>query len=213
MHIENATQEKAICRKGVDVHMKNYIYAAIGMVVFVVCGFAFAEYMATSTPALTAEEYTLLRESRVNELFREEPGVIVVEVAGEVVNPGVYRLEAGSVIADAIEAAGGVTEYAVMENINLLEYVEYSQKIVVPSANMGIDKTEETSENNVIRININIATAQELEVLPRVGPVTAQNIIDYRERSGDFKTTRDIMRVRGIGQITFENLRDLITVD
>jgi competence protein ComEA len=159
-----------------------------------------------------------------------------VHVTGAVAAPGVYALPRGSIWQDAINAAGGPAERAALDGVNLARAVADGDQIVVPetaptatpapptatlapgvtptaaspgSAPAAGPNTESTGGG---KININTATASELDRLPGVGPAIAQRIIDYRTANGLFKTPEDIMKVKGIGPATFAKIKDLISV-
>lgn len=133
------------------------------------------------------------------------PGLITVYVSGAVMMPGVYSLPEGSRVEDAITAAGGFAPGAEEASINLAELLVDGQQLDVP----GI---LETSHIIILRININTASAAELNTLPSIGPTTAQAIVDYRLEHGEFATIQDIQRVPGIGPATYEKIKDYITV-
>jgi len=126
---------------------------------------------------------------------------ISVYVEGEVVSPGVYTLNEGDLVADAIEAASGFTPEADEGSVNLAATVRDGDHIHVYSAGEVPQK-----------ININTADAWLLEALPGIGEVLAQRIIDYREEYGPFQQVEDLMQVEGIGASTFEKLKGNITV-
>jgi competence protein ComEA len=146
---------------------------------------------------------------------------LVVQVRGAVLRPGVYELPPGSRVKDAIEAAGGFLADANTEKINLASSVADGQEIVVPNLSETLDgvggevPTEEgttETESPSYLIDINYATAEELETLPGIGPTLALRIVQYREEHGPFQTIEDIMNVSGIGQATFEKIKDYIYV-
>ncbi len=133
-----------------------------------------------------------------------------VYITGEVKKPGVYSIAMGDRIEDIIKYAGGVTEYAVLEYVNLAEIVSDEQHIIIPN-----DDVRENIETMVVgskKININKATRNELTQITGVGDVTAESIIKYREEQGKFKTIEDIKKVSGIGEKTFEKLRNEIDI-
>lgn len=116
-----------------------------------------------------------------------------VYIGGEVNNPGNYPLYAGDTVDDLVRAAGGLTEGADLGHI----------EVVVA----GRGRVAELQQ-----VNINTAGAWLLAALPGIGEVRAQAIIDYRQRNGPFRDTREIMKVEGIGEATLELIKDLITV-
>ncbi len=138
------------------------------------------------------------------------PRPILVYVSGAVENPDVYPLQAEAIVKEAIQAAGGATEEADLERINLAKRVHDGEHIHVPKIGeaVGPPMSEESG-----KININTATLEELDSLPGIGPVYAQRIVEYRTQKGPFKTIEEIMNVPGIGEKMFEKIKDLITVD
>ena len=149
------------------------------------------------------------------------PAPIVVHISGAVNNPGVISLLSGSRLQDAIEAAGGFTDYADDQNLNLAAFLEDGKYIQVPtiaaiSAAIEVSPTPTWGSRSFTidsKIDINTATQQELESLPFIGSEYAQRIIAYRNANGPFKTIESIQEVYGIGSKTFEYIQDLITVE
>jgi competence protein ComEA len=142
------------------------------------------------------------------------PGPIRVHVSGAVHQPDVYKLPAGCIVKDAVAAAGGPTESADLDGINLAVELNDQQQVYVPRqgevAPMAPASAGEGAASGPV--NINTAPAAELETLPGIGPKTAETIVEYREANGPFGTTEDIMDVPGIGEGTFEKIKDGITV-
>ncbi len=134
------------------------------------------------------------------------PGVLSVYVSGAVATPGVYSLPEGSRVDAAIRAAGGLIPGAEPERINLAALLEDGEQIDVP----GIVSTNHV---NAGRVNINTATASELDALPGIGPTTAQMIVDYRLQHGPFQFIQDIQNVPGVGPSTYDGIKDYITVE
>ncbi|MEF3245536.1 MAG: ComEA family DNA-binding protein [Caldisericaceae bacterium] len=145
------------------------------------------------------------------------PKKIKVYVAGEVKKPDVYELEEGSIVKDAILLAGGATENANLLAINLAKRVNDEDQIIVPTKSLDInDLTSEiaiasSTKSATGKININTASKTELMELPGIGETKAQAIIDFRTKNGPFKNPHDIVNVSGIGEKTYENIKDLIT--
>jgi len=151
------------------------------------------------------------------------PEGVVVYITGAVVRPGLYSLPEKSRVGDAIDAAGGFLADAEKSEFNLAALVEDGTQIDVPfvanstaqaTAPFNVIKTPTpigTPANNLI--NINTASLAELDALPGIGPTTAQKIIDYRNQNGPFASIEDIKRVPGIGNATYENIKNLITVE
>jgi competence protein ComEA len=143
-----------------------------------------------------------------------------VHVTGEVNQPGVYELPIDSRVYDAVQAAGGFTLDANAEAINLAAPLEDGQQVRVPSKisnqepdlNQGEEEGFRSPPPIYLLININTASQEVLETLPEIGPVTAENIISYRQNEGAFTQVEEIQKVPGIGPITYEAIKDLITV-
>lgn len=154
------------------------------------------------------------------------PGPLRVFVNGEVVAPAVYEFPAGSLVADAIEAAGGFTGEADEDVVNLAFPLADGMQVFVPTVGESagppapivvapVGGGGESSSGGTTAgglVNINTANLDELDTLPGVGPSTAQRIIDYRDANGPFASIEEIMNVSGIGEVTFERLKDLIAV-
>ncbi len=146
------------------------------------------------------------------------PAPLRVYVSGAVHRPEVYELPPGSIIRDALEAAGGATSNADLDCINLAQEVRDQQQVYVPRRGeasppaAGVSGGAGSAGTTGGKININTATAAELETLPRIGPTMAQRIVEYREANGPFQTIEDIQNVPGIGPTTFAGIEDLITV-
>ena len=186
------------------------IVAAVFALVFGVLYFAGENRGAVVTrqnaPAIIAED--------LPDDTREAPAVIV-HIAGEVRSPGVYELPGGSRVSDALDIAGGPTGDADLNRINLASLLTDAQQIIVPKilAAGEPDPYVYIDDAAIKLVNINTADLRALMALPGVGEVTAGNIISYRERNGLFKQISDIKNVPRIGERTFEQLQDLITVD
>jgi competence protein ComEA len=147
------------------------------------------------------------------------PAPIKVFVSGEVANPAVYELPAGAIIQDLVRSAGGFTESAVQDVVNQaltlsdgmhIHVPGQEQDISIPVVSGGAGAGGLSGDG---AININLATLQDLETLPGIGPSLAQAIIDHRELIGSFNRIEDITDVPGIGPAKFEALKDLITVE
>jgi len=137
------------------------------------------------------------------------PEPVTVHVTGLVRTPGLYRLPAGARVADAITAAGGPVEGAVLEAINLARVLFDGEQLIV--AGPGEEPGSAAAASDT-RVNLNRASASQLQALPGVGPVLAQRIVDHRETRGPFRSVRDLRQVKGIGDKLFRALQDLVTV-
>lgn len=140
------------------------------------------------------------------------PGPIQVPVDGAVGRPGDYTLPPGSLVDDAVRAAGGPSADADLERVNLAAALGDGQQVHVPRFGEVLPTPTPYGLDADGRVDINLAGAALLETLPQIGPKTAQSIIEYREAQGPFETTEQIQEVKGIGPATFEKIKDLITV-
>lgn len=139
---------------------------------------------------------------------------IVVHITGQIRNRGVIYISEGARTIDAINAAGGALEEADLDRVNLARVVQDGEKLHVPAVDEITDDNTSFSYTGdaSAKINVNIASASQLEALPGIGPVLAGRIVDFREREGRFQKPEDIMKVSGIGPKVYDNLKDSITV-
>lgn len=151
----------------------------------------------------------------------ETPQPIRVHVTGAVKNAGVYDLPAGSILKDALAAAGGAIDSATIDKLNLAAKLNDGQQIVigetVTAAQPSTSNQQQATSSQPLAasnqlVNINTATLDQLQTLPKVGAVTAQRIIEYRTKNGPFTRVEDIQKVSGIGDATYATLAPLITV-
>ncbi|MDW7651885.1 MAG: ComEA family DNA-binding protein [Bacillota bacterium] len=138
----------------------------------------------------------------------EQKAAILIHVAGAVLRPGVYELQEGDRVLDAVEAAGGSLEEGDPHALNLAEPLYDGRRITVPYIReSGVEVAPESG-----KININTATAAEFESLPGIGPAKAGAIADFREQHGPFTDLADLALVPGIGPKTVESLKEYITL-
>ena len=159
-----------------------------------------------------AESSNLNLEEKIN----EKESLIVVEIKGEVVNPDVYTLNEGSIIKDLIDIAGGLTTEADISNINRAKEIKNHELIIIKNIN---DKTteDEVIEDSISEeviddtlISINNSDIEQLKEIPGIGEVKAKAIISYRESNGEFRSIDELKNVDGIGEKTFEKIKDNI---
>ena len=148
---------------------------------------------------------------------------IYVYICGEVANPGVYELSEDSRIYEAVDAAGGFTENAARESINLASKVSDGMQITIynkeeaaslPAGGTSAGKKsgQDQMSGSSSLVNLNTATKEELMTLKGIGESKAEDIIRYREKSGGFKKIEDIMKISGIKEAGFQKIKDSITV-
>ena len=152
------------------------------------------------------------------ELDCEPEGMVPVYVCGAVVNPGVYYLDSGALVKDALDAAGGFAEGAADGYINLADTLEANERIYFPYADeveASILQAEECGTNGDEsaggRVNINTATVEQLMDLDGIGEGKARAIIEYREEHGGFSDISEIMNIPGIKEGVYNKIKEKIT--
>ena len=149
---------------------------------------------------------------------------IVVDVSGAIQTPGVYTFNTGQIIEDAIKQAGGLTDQADLEllakTINRAALLQNHGKVYIPAKgdtsysllNSGSASSSSSSSQTSGPININTASAAELDQLPGIGPVISGRIIDYRQKNNGFKRKEDLLKVSGIGSALYAKIKNLVTI-
>ncbi len=152
--------------------------------------------------------------SRSSDVTGGEGSDVVVHVAGEVNHPGVYRLPAGSRVTDGVRRAGGATARAATDGINLAARLSDGQQVIVPARTPAVGGGTATAGASTAAsaaadgpISLGSATLEELDTIDGIGPVTAQDILDYRDQHGGISSIDELNRVSGIGPATMESLR------
>ncbi len=207
--------------------------ALIGMAAILVLVAVASVNVLSGTAAASNYEVSNTREEpdwvRKESADAEAAPTIFVHVSGAVNNPGLYEVDAGSRVASAVQAAGGYSDDAATDSVNLARVLEDGEQVVI--ARVGDDvgaggaqagagqagagqgagqgAAQATTQG---KLNINSASAAELETLPGIGPSTAQKIVSERTANGSFKSVDDLMRVSGIGEKKLAAIADLICV-
>ncbi|WP_105206999.1 helix-hairpin-helix domain-containing protein [Streptococcus suis] len=150
----------------------------------------------------------------------EEPSQLVVDVKGAVEKPGLYTLEAGARVNDAVDAAGGLTSQADPKSINLAQKLSDEAVVYVASKDENVSVVASTTassamsqEGNESKVNLNTATEADLQTISGIGAKRAADIVAYREANGGFKSVDDLNNVSGIGDKTMESIRPYVTVE
>jgi competence protein ComEA len=188
------------------------VLASLLLAALVVAGPRLARTGAATTPDVAAAPLEPVASA-------PSKRALVVHVVGAVRRPGLFRLREGARVADAVARAGGATRRADLAALNLAApLVDGTQVLVPPRAKAASAASGESGAGEVAggtaaapAISLSSATADELDQLPGVGPVTAQKIIDYRTAHGPFGSVDDLDAVPGIGPARLEQLRDLVT--
>lgn len=165
-------------------------------------------------------------DKKINNNLDKPKEEIYVHIVGKVKNEGVITLTKGQRIIDAIEKAGGVTDEADLNKINLAFVLSDGQKVRIPGVNDEENLREEyvtagggnnyiqggSSVGSGVKVNVNSASQTELETISGVGPSLAAKIINYREKNGKFKSIEELKNVSGIGEAKFEGIKDFVDI-
>lgn len=179
------------------------LFAAIFVIVLLAAG---AITLSTSNAATGTVSLPSASSSGITQI--DQPALFV-HVVGAVKVPGIYKLEVGSRVVDAVFAAGGFLEDADQTSLNLARELSDGEQLFAlkigeqPSGSQGSSSS---------LISLNRATQAELEELPGVGPALAGRLIDWRTANGGFKSKEDLLGVSGIGQKLFESIKGLVTL-
>ena len=174
--------------------------------------------MMSETVITTASEQDTLKSDSREKWF--------VDIKGAIKFRGMYPVETDMRIFDVIELAGGLSEEADRNQVNLAEHVRDQMVIYIPKVGENLaevmlptetstshhDSDHAQAENETL-VNLNTATAQELQTLSGIGEKKAEAIITYRETNGSFQTIDDLKKVKGIGEKTFDSLKESITIN
>lgn len=195
---------------------------ACALVVVALAGFALASALSSDAGFSIERQEESVKDGNRQ---AEEPTAtsVFVHIGGAVMSPGLYELPATARVQQAIEAAGGFTETAAMDALNLARVVSDGEQIIVPfvadsassddvSASDSGVTAGSASAAGVGKVNINTASAADLQQLNGVGPSLAQRIVDDRKTNGTFATIEDLKRVSGIGDKKYAALADSICV-
>jgi len=200
---------------------RRYLWVAVGLVLLLVFagGMKYADMRNQNQSKKEIVSNTVASEKEVPKQKEEE--IIQVYVTGAVQKPGVYRLQSGARVYDAVNMAQALPT-ANLGNINLAQKIVDEQPIIVPAIGeespVNVPASGLTSgppslkPGSTGKVNINSATVQELDGLPGIGPTLAGRIIEYRTSHGAFARIEDLNEVSGIGDKKFADLKDLITV-
>ncbi|HFR3425544.1 ComEA family DNA-binding protein [Streptococcus suis] len=196
-------------------------------------GLLMATFLIFSQPAKSDQtgltdfpqtEQTSSSQEQLEEVSTEESeelSQLVIDVKGAVEKPGLYTLEVGSRVNDAVEAAGGLTSQADPKSINLAQKLSDEAVVYVASKDENISVVVSTTassamspeEKSTSLVNLNTATEADLQTISGIGAKRAADIIAYREANGGFKSVDDLNNVSGIGDKTMESIRPYVTVE
>jgi competence protein ComEA len=172
-----------------------------------VVGFAGFVFGSSTVPS---QKFEVTKSKQVSEVEPTKPKLFV-HIIGSVKSPGIYQLDTGSRIYDAVLAAGGLTAKANQQSINLARGLTDGEQVVVLSQSQSAS-TQQGFQAQPQLLSLNQATATQLEDLPGVGPALAGRMIDWRLANGGFKSKDDLLNVSGIGDKLFSGIKELVTL-
>ena len=198
--------------------IKDFIYYNRKEIITVfICISAFISFSLFSSKS---EVITMSNDIEKDEEIEEKKETIMVDIKGEIQNPGTYELEIGNRSIDVINKSGGLTDDADVRSINLSEKLEDEMLIVIPSKEESVNNQPVINSKNNTNVNqaqdskisINTANVSTLMTLKGIGQKKAESIVEYREKNGLFKKIEDITNVSGIGNSIFDKIKDYIKV-
>lgn len=197
-------------RKTIKVLLVILCFVCAGVIFSCAMGRKKTTLNETSTEVLEKESQD---ESKEDQTPDETVKQVCVHICGSVVSPGVYYLNEGARVHEAVEMAGGLGEGAAPETVNLAEQVKDGEQIYIPS--------KQDLEDGVVSritaysdglVDINTASLDELKELPGIGDIKAEAIISYRDEMGGFTSVEEVMNVAGIKDSSYDRIKDLIKV-
>jgi competence protein ComEA len=207
-----------------DWMYEHKIYLIIAVIIAFVTGYYFLEERKSSSE-INVEEIVPTEINEEEEAAKplenqiQETESLIVDVKGQVKMPGVYSSSQEERVIDVVQRAGGLTENADESKVNFAEHVQDAMVIYIPakgeegSVPQGLTSNPtDTGGTKQGKINLNKADENELQNLPGIGPSKAAAIMEYRVTNGPFKSVEDLKNISGIGDKTFDKLKDLITV-
>jgi len=223
--LEESAENRSRLSQLMARNMRTPRMAAIAISVLIVVAvgvFSVVRSQAISHGSVAMLEELSPDEAVLNPLFSDDSGS-VVHVVGAVNNPGVYALKHDARVLDAIDAAGGATAEAALVGVNLARIVTDGEQLRIPTSDevesmeLGVNGSANqipgaTGGQAPFMVNINRATAAELETLPGIGPALAARIVDWRTANGSFKSVDDLDAVSGIGSKMLERIRALVSI-
>jgi len=195
---------------------KNVVIIALA-ILLIICGIIYKNTVYKTEVLLVEEEKVQKEQETPAETIPVDP-TITVYVCGSVKTPSNVTLPKESRVEDAVRLAGGPTDQADLNGINMAQKLSDEDMVYVPQKGEIIETGTSNSGRAPVRaakgkLNVNRASISELDALPGVGPAIAQRIIEYRNSNGGFKSIEELNNVSGIGDEKYKEMKDLITVD
>ncbi|MBI4744646.1 MAG: helix-hairpin-helix domain-containing protein [Actinobacteria bacterium] len=204
--------KSSLSEKFSQENSNSWQFLSIGILAILIIAGSFILYNKSlpSSKPIVIEETSKTEE-------KKETKKLTVHIAGAVLNPGVYQLDEGKRVIDAINLAGGASPDANVDSLNLASRLSDGQKIMVPKKGEILTASSQTDSSldstNQTKIGLNSATVEQLDSLSGIGPVIAKRIVDYRETHGRFTKIDQLMEVEGIGSKKFNQIKDKVILD
>jgi competence protein ComEA len=191
----------------IELNISNEQKRAL-FIVFAIClglgGFYFVNSRPSAAPEIVQDLVIPVQETVTSE--------VIVNVAGKVANPGVYKLPTGSRVVDALVSAGNQLKGVDISDINLARVLVDGEQILVGTTPTAAAKKATAKISTSNPLDLNRATAAQLDTLPGIGPVTAQRILDYRSKVGRINSVDELKKISGLGGAKFEEIKNLLRV-
>lgn len=182
-------------------------------IVLLICIAYIMSFSSKNTDDSVLTNITLESSSPASsESVKHKSSSIIVDIKGAVKKPGIYKISNELRVNDVVNLAGGLCENAEIKGINLAQKIADEMVIYVPFIGEKIENDITTNTKNDDKININTATQEELQKISGIGQKKSEDIVNYREANGGFKSIDELKNVSGIGAATIEKIREYVTI-
>lgn len=174
-------------------------------------GFFLWSQKPQASPAVKTEQ-VVKTDKPANSTKTAKTNIWVIDIQGAVKNSGVYRVKQGTIVQEALQMAGGLSDNADVKQINQAQRVTDQMQLYVPYKGEKISSNAATNSAKEKVVNINSASVDDFKNVTGVGPKKAEKIVAYREKNGNFNSLHDLTKISGFGEKTVERLKDQLTV-
>jgi competence protein ComEA len=195
---------------------EKWYYYVVFVTLIVIIGVYYVNSQSFDTIEVQLDVYNNQNENTNNIQETDdvvEKGKVCIHICGAVANEGVYEVNEGSRVYEALELAGGLTDEAATDYVNQARVVKDGEKIIFPTKKQIEAGDFVTEDNDRGVVNINTASIDKLMTLSGIGESRAKLIVEYRQQHGGFNKIQDIMKVSGIKEGSFNKIKDSITVN
>lgn len=191
-----------------DLVRKRLLVVAV-LLAIVIGGSGYSYWQKNTAPVKVSSEQVDSFKNLQTNTSKED----TIYISGAVMQPGVIKVPAGTRIIDAINLAGGLAENADISKLNLAQPVKDGMNIKVPGDGQKLRAGRQVGTTEAgEKININIASKNELDKLPGIGPTLAQRIVDYRQANGPFRDCGELRNIKGITESRYNKIKDKVTI-